>query len=486
MGGDNEPASTAAAEPGGMRSLLGDSAAYGLGVAMLPVGLLLATPVIARKVGPVGFGAIDLLTTVLTLASIAAMLGIDAGLSRSYFAYGGAEHARRRAAARTALMSVVAVSTALALVLALAGLLFTRILRTSPSPASPAAIVAAFVLLPFSSSLLIARVTLRLERRRQLYAAVTSTQAAVGVAAAVTLVALGAGPAGYFAGLALGALVALSICLAAGMLAGDGAPIDRSELRTILGYGLPLVPAAFATWVAFAIDRTLLASMRGLSDVGYYALASKLAAPLFLALNAFTIAWIPFILGQPSRRQLELRARTLTAVAAAVGIGLILVLLLAPQAIDVLGGPSFHRSLHAVPGIAIGWLAWGLAFVLATEFMVSRRTKVVGIATSIAAGANVLLNLLLIPPFGFVGASWATAATFVLLAAIYFVIERRSTPAPYRFGRLLLIGLVLAAGTALLIATSLSLPERLLVALGAVAALATIAGTDRSRGAVGG
>ena len=247
----------------------------------------------------------------------------------------------------------------------------------------------------------------------------------------------------------------------------------------MLGYGLPLVPAALATWVTFAIDRTLLAGISGLFAVGYYALASKLAAPLFLALNAFTIAWIPFILAQPAQRQLELRARALTAVASAVAIGFILILLLAPDLVDLLGGPRFHRSLRAVPGIALGWLAWGIAFVLATEFMVTRRTRVVALATAASAGANVLLNVILIPPFGFVGAAWATALTFGLLAAIYLLIERRSTRAPYRWARLLLIGIVLAAGAGVLVHESLSLSTRLPIALGAIAALAAIAGTDR-------
>jgi O-antigen/teichoic acid export membrane protein len=468
-------------EPKGMRSLLSDSVVYGLGVAMLPVCLLLVTPVIARKLGPAGFGAIDLLTTILTLATVVAMLGLDSGLSRSYFDRSRAEPLDRRTAVTTVLVTVLTAATALAIVLALAGSLFAELLKSGARTTSITTIVAAFAVLPLACGVLITRVVLRLERRRRRYVFVTMVQAVVGVGVAATLVALGAGATGYFAGLAVGALAALLYSLTSGTFFAAGAKISRADLRTMLSYGLPLVPSALATWVTFAIDRTLLASMRGLPEVGYYAIASKLAAPLFMALNAFAIAWIPFILAQPAKRQLELRARAVTAVACAVGIGFILLLLLAPDVVGLLGGPKFHRSLRAVPGVALGWLAWGIAFVLATEFMVSRRTRVVALATASAAGANVLLNVILIPPFGFVGAAWATAATFVLLAAIYFVIERRTAPAPYRFGRLLLIGLVLAASVGVLGPQSLALSERLPAALAAIAALAVIAGTDRGR-----
>jgi O-antigen/teichoic acid export membrane protein len=230
----------------------------------------------------------------------------------------------------------------------------------------------------------------------------------------------------------------------------------------------------------FAIDRTLLASMRGLFDVGYYALASKLAAPLFLLLNAFAAAWIPFILEQPEHRRLELRARALTAVTAAAGIAFVAILLAAPALLRLVGGRAYHGSLGAVPGLALGWLAWGVAFVLSTEFMISRRTKVVAAVTGASAVGNILLNVILIPPFGFVGAAWTSAATFVFLAAGYLVLERRRVRVPYRWPRLLFAAGVIAAATVVLVPAHVEFSARLGAAVVAAAILAAIALTDRA------
>jgi O-antigen/teichoic acid export membrane protein len=309
----------------------------------------------------------------------------------------------------------------------------------------------------------------------------------LGVAAAVALVALGLGPAGYFAGLGIGAVAALLVFLrtSTGKEFLGGAVLDRAALAKMLGYGLPLVPAALASWAMFAVDRTLLASMRGLHEVGYYALASKLAAPLFLLLNAFAAAWIPFVLEQPERRRLELRARALTAVVAAAGIAFVALLLIAPWLLNVLGGPAFRHSLAAVPGLAVGWLAWGVAFVLSTEFMVSRRTKVVAAATGASAVANIILNVILIPAFGFVGAAWASAATFVLLAAVYFAVEHRTVQVPYRKARLLLAAVVLVAAGAVLVPADVPAGVRLAAAVTAAAILFAIATTDRERAGPG-
>lgn len=466
-------------EGGRLRSVLSDAAAYGVGVGMLPGALLVATPLIVRRVGPDGFGGIDLLTAILTLASAAAILGMDTALARSYFDYAADQREERMIVVRTAFVFVFVASVALAAFLAFAGLFFAEILHQRPSTVSIGATVAAFVLLPLSNGVIMARQVFRLEREHRSYIVATGIQAVIGVGAALALVEAGAGSAGYFGGLSVGALAALAYCLSSRRLLSRGAHLDRRQLRTMLGYGLPLVPAALAGWVTFAVDRTLLASMRGLFDVGYYALASKIAAPLFMCLNAFGIAWIPFILNQPPARQLELRARALTAVAAASGIAYVLVLLFAPQLIDLLGGSTFHQSLKAVPGIALGWLAWGIAFVIATEFVITRKTRTVGLASAAAAAANVLLNVALIPPFGFVGAAWASAATFTLLALIYLVIERRSAPAPYRWVRLGLIAAVLVGASVFLLRSPESFPHRVPAAAIAMIVLAAIAATDR-------
>jgi O-antigen/teichoic acid export membrane protein len=467
----------------GLRSVLADTAVYGLGLLALPLALLLATPMLARVLGPDGYGRVEVLTAILSVASIVAILGMDNGVARSYFDYGYEQSKERRIVVRTGFLAVLAVSAALGFVLALVALLLAQLLLTKPSPAAVAATLLAFTLLPFTNGVIMSREIFRLERLRWRYVAAGVVQAAVGVTAAVALVAAGAGPAGYFGGLILGSCAALAFCLLYGGFMGRERLVDRRELVTMLRYGAPLVPAALATWVIFAVDRALLASMKGLFDVGYYGLASKVAAPLFILMNAFAAAWIPFILSQRPERQLELRARALTAVTAAAGIGYVVVLVVAPSLVAVLGGEAFAASVDAVPGIALGWLGWGVAFVIATEFAVARKTGVIAVGTLLAAVANVALNLVLIPPYGFVGAAWATAGSFFFLAAIYLFWERRTAPAPYRWGRLAIIGIVLAATTPFLIDADPVSAIRIAASTLAIGILVAVAATDRDAAA---
>jgi O-antigen/teichoic acid export membrane protein len=471
----------------GLRSLLGDSAIYGIGVAAAPLALLLGTPVIARSLGPLGFGSIDVLTAVITVVGLVAILGMDGAGVRSFYDYGPDQALQRRLVVRTviAIVTVSALSFAVTLLTALI-VLETAVFHSSLQTVE--ATVAALVAMPLITVQTISRETFRFDRRRGSYVVAGILQGFVGVLAAVLLVKAGLGARGYFIGLGIGAAIGLLFALAVGRFRLTETPsIDRTEARRMLRYGLPLVPASVAIWVVFAIDRTLLASMKGFFQAGLYGLASKASAPLVMAISAFTLAWGPFILSQPPERHAELRARALTAATAASAAICLCVIVFERQIIDVLGGPDFALSTRAVPGIALGWVAWAAAVVLATEFAISRRTVVIGVMTGVAALANIVLNLILIPPFGYIGAAWTSAISFFFLAGLYWWWERRTGSAPYRWWRLATIALVLGTLVPLAVSQEQTLQTWMQVSICAVGVvvLGLVAATDRPAARIG-
>ncbi|MDQ3823108.1 MAG: oligosaccharide flippase family protein, partial [Actinomycetota bacterium] len=151
---------------GGLRSLFADSAVYGLSAAALPVAVILVTPIVARRLGPEGFGAVDVLTTLVALIGVVAAAGMDSAAVRSYFDYSDAERDRRRTVIRTAVLVVLGSSAAIALAAAAVGAAFAGLSETS---VSVAAVLVAVGLMPITNSQLIARVSFLLARRRIAY-----------------------------------------------------------------------------------------------------------------------------------------------------------------------------------------------------------------------------------------------------------------------------------------------------------------------------
>ena len=466
----------------GMRSLLGDSLVYGVAVASVPAAALLATPILARVLDPAGYGTLDVLASLLALATVVALAGIDQAVTRGYFDHGSNERADRRAVVRTGLLLALGLSGGLALALAVGGALIQRARGEALTTEVAAATAAALLVLPLTAAQTVARLELLLERRRWTYVGVAALQAGVGMAAAVVLVFSGLGPSGYFLGLALGTVCALVVTLARTRLVAAAA-FSRARAAAMLRYGLPLVPATVMAWVVFAVDRSLLVGFRDLEEAGYYGVASRVTTPLLLAVSAFGVAWSPMIMSQARSRQPELRARALTGVLAVAAALFVLLVLLADPFVRLLGGEDYLPATRAVPGLALGWAGWATATVLLTEFSVTRRTTTIAAVAAVSAAANIVLNLVLIPPYGFEGAAWATAASFWVMALAAWIRERRIATTPYRWARLAIIVAVAAAvvPAAALGWSPTEVATKVVAAVLAVAVLAAVAVGDRTR-----
>jgi len=187
-------------------------------------------------------------------------------------------------------------------------------------------------------------------------------------------------------------------------------------------------------------------------------------------LSPFETAWQPFVL---ARMRMTDAPRTLArvvtyAAAGFLGLGL---------AVAVLGrellmaltfkNPSFWAGAPVIPWVVLAYLFHGAFLLTSIGIGIEKKARYYPLITAAAAAANIGLNLALIPRFGMMGAAWATAAAYALMAALGAIISQRLYPIPLEWGRL--VQLALAAG--LLYAASTLAPEALLPALAVKALL---------------
>jgi O-antigen/teichoic acid export membrane protein len=86
--------------------------------------------------------------------------------------------------------------------------------------------------------------------------------------------------------------------------------------------------------------------------------------------------------------------------------------------------------------------------VLAIGIGRARRTQLNWVVTGIAAAINIVLNVVLIPRYGMIGAAIATLVAYVVLFVGMWVRARRVYPVPYQWRRVLTLAAVAVALTA--------------------------------------
>ena len=204
--------------------------------------------------------------------------------------------------------------------------------------------------------------------------------------------------------------------------------------RESLRFGLALHPGMVLLLLHLRFDLFLLQTLGGLEAVGLYSLAVMLAEALWLAPEATALAATPHqVLAGPT----EDAAVTLRAVRVNVAMTAALAMLLAAVALPLVGqvyGPAF---LPAVP--ALWALLPGIVAMAAQRscgvFLVKRDHpwRISGLL-GLAVGVNIVLNVVLIPRWGPVGAASASSVSYVLSATAFVIWVTKTAGRPFHEG----------------------------------------------------
>ncbi len=223
--------------------------------------------------------------------------------------------------------------------------------------------------------------------------------------------------------------------------------IDSHLLKEMLRFGLPTIPASFSAIVLQVADKPLFKFITGdLEQLAQYGAGYKLGIPMMLLVTAFDYAWKPFYLNnheEEGAKRLFGRVLTYFTLAAA------LLFLAATLFLDYIvrlpffGGnlinPDYYEALAIVPVILGAYYFNGLFSNFAAGINITKKTSYFPLAIGAAAILNIVLNLLLIPDFGYWGAAWATLAAYMLSAVIIYFYSNKIYPLQYEWGKVLSI-----------------------------------------------
>lgn len=311
---------------------------------------------------------------------------------------------------------------------------------------------------------------LQILQRSAAYGVLTTLKTLLEVGSKIWfLVGLGLSYLGLLGSVALGeGLVAL--VLVVWLVRRLGLEFSREEARRLWRYSAPLFLSGLLMFVLHQADRWFVLAERGEGEVGIYALGYKLgSAGNAIVFEAFGLIWFPFVFAlrdEEERRELCRKVATLlTALLCFVALGLSL---FAREIVGRMADARYAEAWSGIPLVAAGYVFWALYQVVHTGFYLRERTGLVAWTTGLAACANLGLNAWLVPRLGWMGAAWATLATFVLLALVAWRAAERVWPVRYEAGRIAAL-VALAAGV--WAAGRLLLPESGLASLLTRAAL---------------
>jgi O-antigen/teichoic acid export membrane protein len=445
------------------------SAIYGLGGLVSRILAVLLLPLYTRYLSPSDYGKVETLIALTTVIGIALRMGIHSAFFRFYF--DSPEPAARRLVLRTSFWFTMAMATAGLVVGSILAAPIADLLFGSSDDSE--LVLAAFVGLWAGMNYEQLTSLFRVEERSTAFVTASLANILLTIGATLLLVvALDKGPIGVIVGNFTGTLIVYAV-LVGYRREQLGLQFDRGLLREMNRFGIPLVPTALFLWVTNFSDRLFLVQLADTTEVGLYSVGVRIASAMVLLLTAFRLAWPAFAYSidddREAKRTYAFVLTYLVALTTWVATGLAL---LSPWIVGWIAAPAFAESSRVVGPLAFAAVAFGAYIVVAIGVGRAKRTQFNWIVTGAAAAVNVALNLLLIPPYGMMGAAVATVAAYSTMFAGMVWWSQQIYPVPYQWCRvvtaaaaglaLVAVGKLADAGLALSLGLALVYPLLLL------------------------
>ncbi len=213
------------------------------------------------------------------------------------------------------------------------------------------------------------------------------------------------------------------------------------KVKGMLRYSIPLVPLQVAAFVLDLSDRFFLQKYQNLSEVGIYALGYKFAAILMLLsvqpLKGFT-PYIFSLVDNPYKCKQTIADFYRYYLAGVLLVSLV-ISMFAREVIILMADKSYHDGWRVVYLLCISYVFYGSVVVISYAIEIARKNWVSGIFWVFATVINIALNFLLIPVFGIIGASIATAISYFMILICYFWAITHIYYVPFNYPKLVFI-----------------------------------------------
>ena len=231
---------------------------------------------------------------------------------------------------------------------------------------------------------------------------------------------------------------------------------DRKVLGRMLLYSLPLMIASLPGVANDFLDRILFRYFDTSSEVwqsslGVYQAAVKLAVIMNLFIQMFRYAAEPFFFQRAKEKgSNKLYADVMEYFTAFCG----LVLLGVVGYIDIISlllGRDFRIGLGVVPVMLLSYMLLGMLFNVSMWYKLSGKTNMAIWITLAGLVVTALVNVIFMPRFSYWASAFAHLASYLVMFILCAALGAKYYPIPYKWGRLLMIFLLMGVSYALMV-----------------------------------
>jgi len=461
----------------GVAALAHDAAIYGVTRVLLKSLAFVLVPIYARFLTPEQFGILELLLAAGAFVNVVIAANMDGVFGRFFFD-------RDDPAWRRHIITLYFVVESIYPAVVVGGLiLFAGPIseRLTGSTAYTALLVIALADVYLTNIVDLPMNLCRLRRKPVTFAAYSLARGLTQVVFTVLLVVVWELE---IKGILVASLVAVCVAFVLTLREWVRDLTRRADWRVgleMVSFAWPGIIGGLSFYVLNLVDRFFIQAYHGAAANGLYGTAFRYSQVVLVGVIAFRLGWSQWHYSWlHSGRHPEMVARGGLYYYFGAGFLAVLVSAWILPVFHLLMPTDYWDATQAVAPLALAGVATGAFSLYTVGLAVLKRQRLIPVMAVAGAALALALYFLLIPPFSFEGAAWATAASLTGLAVLVYVVSNRMYPVPWDWRRVgtavfLTVGLCVAS---LLIDAfvpfSVSLPIRLGITLAYPLGLVTL------------
>ncbi|MFW6025678.1 MAG: flippase [Candidatus Woesearchaeota archaeon] len=193
------------------------------------------------------------------------------------------------------------------------------------------------------------------------------------------------------------------------------AKTSQNFTKEIINYSYPLIFISLGFIVLTEIDTVMIGIFSTSSEVGIYGIAKQIVIKLPHLSLAIAMGTMPVFAKMNENNKLELKKKLfnlLKIVSGIYGVIVIGLLLFSPFFIPLIFGKEYIDSILPLQILSIYTFMFAISIILGQFLDYTGRAKKRAYNVSVTIILNIILNLILIPQFGGVGAAIATTVSY--------------------------------------------------------------------------
>ena len=212
--------------------------------------------------------------------------------------------------------------------------------------------------------------------------------------------------------------------------------INYSILKMMLKYSLPLIPNNLMWWIMNAGDKYVINFYLGDSANGIYSVSIKLATILSTIFGIFMQAWQLSAIKEKGDENTKnfYNKVYVTIMALLLTSSTIIITFTKILFIFVFSKSYFDANTYS-PLLCVATIINCLATFVGTTYIVNKNTKKAFSTTVIGALVNVVLNIILIKPFGLAGVAIGTIVGYIVVLILRIMDMKRFLDMNFDWGR---------------------------------------------------